>query len=237
MQGLDLILIGLLAVIALILIIIIVVLIRGSLRSREDDYDYDDSDEYYDDGDDDYSHSADEYYDDAEEDYDDSDEYYDDEEDYDDSDEYYDDDEEDYDDSDEYDDDGADDYEDDYDEPEEESVKSKPQVRRWKIILENLETWETFELIFCNNVGIGREKGREQFEEYMPVKEDPRVSKVHCAIMMRNDALYLRDMGSRNGTYLNGIRIQEPIVIQKEDIIGVGGTQIEIKKIFRERER
>lgn len=232
MQGLDLILIGALAVIALILIIIIVVLIRGSLRSREDDYDYEDSDEYYDDGDDEDSRSA-EYYDDAEEDYEDSDEYYDDEEEDDDSDEYYDDEEED-DDSDEYDDD---DSEDDYDEPEEEVVKSKPQVRRWKIILENLETGEIFELIFCNNVGIGREKGREQFEEYMSVKEDPRVSKVHCAIMMRNDALYLRDMGSRNGTYLNGIRIQEPIIIQKEDIIGVGGTQIEIKKIFRERER
>ena len=69
----------------------------------------------------------------------------------------------------------------------------------------------------------------------MPVREDPRVSKVHCAIVIRRDALYLKDMGSRNGTYLNGIRIQEPAVIQKDDIIGMGGTQIEVKKVLRER--
>ena len=136
-------------------------------------------------------------YDDYDEDYDDE---YDDSEDYDDE---YDDSEDEYDD--EYDDSEEDyDVEDEY----EEEPPKKTSGRRWKIILENLETWEKFDLVFCDNVGIGREKGRDQFEKYMPVREDPRVSKVHCAIVIRRDALYLKDMGSRNGTYLNGIRIQ-----------------------------
>ncbi len=216
-----LILMGVLALVALILvIIIIVVIVKGKKRGDEyDDYDEDYDDEYDDseDYDDEYDDSEDEYdneYDDSEDEYDD--EYDDSEDEYDDE---YDDSEEDYDVEDEY----------------EEEPPKKTSGRRWKIILENLETWEKFDLVFCDNVGIGREKGRDQFEKYMPVREDPRVSKVHCAIVIRRDALYLKDMGSRNGTYLNGIRIQEPVVIQKDDIIGVGGTQIEVKKVLRER--
>ena len=42
-------------------------------------------------------------------------------------------------------------------------------------------------------------------------------------------------MGSRNGTYLNGKKIERPIILQKEDVIGVGETQIEIKKVMREK--
>ena len=48
--------------------------------------------------------------------------------------------------------------------------------------------------------------------------------------------MYLKDMGSRNGTYLNGHRIQQPIVIQRDDVIGIGETKIEVRKVLRERD-
>lgn len=56
------------------------------------------------------------------------------------------------------------------------------------------------------------------------------MSKLHCAVIRKEDKLYLKDMGSRNGTYLNGRRIQQPVVIQRDDVIGVGETKIEVKK-------
>ena len=62
------------------------------------------------------------------------------------------------------------------------------------------------------------------------------MSKVHCAIVHRGDKLYLKDEGSRNGTYLNGTRIERPVVIQKEDVIGAGETKLEVLKILRESE-
>ena len=120
--------------------------------------------------------------------------------------------------------------------PAPESQRRTPVKKQWKIILENLDTWEKFTFIFYDNIGIGRSKGNQEFEKYLSVQDDPRISKLHCAIIRKDDMLYLEDMDSRNGTYLNGKRIRQPIVIQKDDVIGLGSTKIEIKKVLRERD-
>lgn len=120
--------------------------------------------------------------------------------------------------------------------PAPEPQRRAPVKKQWKVILENLDTWEKFTFIFYDNIGIGRSKGNQEFEKYLSVQDDPRISKLHCAIIRKDDMLYLKDMGSRNGTYLNGKRIRQPIVIQKDDVIGLGGTKIEIKKVLRERD-
>lgn len=114
--------------------------------------------------------------------------------------------------------------------------RRKKPGRQWKVILENLDTWEKFEFTFYENVGIGRSRSDGEFEKFLTVKEDPRVSKVHCAIVRKEDQLYLKDAGSRNGTYLNGQRLYQPAEIQRDDVIGIGETKIEVKKVLRERE-
>lgn len=119
---------------------------------------------------------------------------------------------------------------------EQESVVKGPVKKQWKLILENLDTWEKFDFIFYDNIGIGRSRNSSEFERFLSVQDDPRVSKLHCAIIRKEDKLYLKDMGSRNGTYLNGHRIQQPIVIQRDDVIGIGETKIEVRKVLRERD-
>ena len=47
------------------------------------------------------------------------------------------------------------------------------------------------------------------------------VSKRHCQLSYQEDALQLRDLGSRNGTYLNGKRIDEAAV-RPGDYLKVG---------------
>lgn len=116
-----------------------------------------------------------------------------------------------------------------------ESQPAGPVKRQWKIILENLDTWEKFTFIFYDNIGIGRGKNNQEFEKYLSVPDDPRVSKLHCAIIRKGDKLYLKDMGARNGTFLNGEYITQPVVIQRDDVIGIGETKIEVKKVLRER--
>lgn len=159
------------------------------------------------------------------------DDEYDDEDEYDGNDEYDDEEDDEYDDSDEneYDD------EEDEEEEEEEYIPPKPVRKQWKLILEDLDTWEKRSIIFYDNIGIGRKRESDQFEKYYLIKEDPRASKLHCAIISRDGKLYLKDMGSRNGTYLNGEKLERPTILQKEDIIGVGETQIEIKKVMKEK--
>lgn len=123
-----------------------------------------------------------------------------------------------------------------YEPEQEEEVPRRNTKKQWKIILENLDTWEKSSYIFYDNIGIGRSRSDSEFEKFLAVRDDPRVSKVHCVIIRKENKLYLKDMGSRNGTFLNGQRIHQPVVIQREDVIGVGGTKIEVKKVLRERD-
>lgn len=118
----------------------------------------------------------------------------------------------------------------------EEPQPAKKTRKQWKVILENLDTWEKFSYTFYDNIGIGRSRSDSEFEKFMTIRDDPRVSKIHCVIIREAERLYLKDMGSRNGTYLNGQRIYQLKEIQRDDVIGVGQTQIEVKKVLRERD-
>ena len=137
--------------------------------------------------------------------------------------------------------------EDEYEEPprrrrRQEPVQEEPKRarrkkrRQWKILLEDIDSWDKYSFTFYDSVGIGRGKDGSMYEKYLPVTGDGRVSKMHCVIIHRGDKLYLKDEGSRNGTYLNGERIDKPVVIQRDDIIGLGETRLEVQKILRESE-
>lgn len=144
---------------------------------------------------------------------------------------------------DDYDDDYDDDEEDDY-EPEprrrparqqsECRTSSAPAKRRWKIVLEDVDQQDQYSFIFYDSLGIGRVSASSDYDKFLSLPEDLRVSKVHCAIIRSGDKLYLRDEGSKNHTYLNGKPVNKPIVIQKEDVITVGETRLEVVKILRE---
>ena len=145
---------------------------------------------------------------------------------------------------DDYDDEEDDDEEEDDYEPEprcrpvreqaERRTSSAPAKRRWKIILEDIDSWEKYSFTFCDSVGIGRGKDGSMYERYLPLTSDGRISKLHCVIIHKNDKLYVKDEDSRNGTYLNGVRIDRPMEIQRDDIIGVGETRLEVQRILRE---
>lgn len=136
--------------------------------------------------------------------------------------------------------------EDDYDAPsrrrrpgqdaEEQQRRQRKKKRQWKIILEDIDSWDKYSFTFYDTVGIGRGKDGSMYEKYLPIMGDGRVSKIHCAIIHRGDKLYLKDEGSRNGTYLNGERIDRPVVLQRDDIIGIGETRLEIQRVLRESE-
>lgn len=113
--------------------------------------------------------------------------------------------------------------------------KRVPGKKLWKLVLENLSTWQKSTFIFYENIGIGRGHSVPQFEKFLSVGDDLRVSKLHCAIIQKDDKLYLKDMGSKNGTYLNGKRITQPVLLQRDDIISMGETEIEVQSMMREK--
>jgi hypothetical protein len=57
---------------------------------------------------------------------------------------------------------------------------------------------------------------------------DSKASRNHCKVELRGSEVALSDMGSANGTRLNGEKIGQRVVVLKDgDIIVVGGTKIE----------
>lgn len=54
---------------------------------------------------------------------------------------------------------------------------------------------------------------------------DRQVSRYHARFMQAPEGIILEDLGSKNGTHCNGVRIKEPIVLQDGDTIQVAVIQ------------
>jgi hypothetical protein len=61
------------------------------------------------------------------------------------------------------------------------------------------------------------------------VLDNGYVSTEHAIITRRGDQWLLEDMGSRNGTLLNGVALTETAVISVGDVIAVGPTQFKVE--------
>jgi adenylate cyclase len=57
------------------------------------------------------------------------------------------------------------------------------------------------------------------------VLNDPLISRLHCQILLGMGGITLRDLGSTNGTFLNGVRMTES-PLRNQDVISVGGTRL-----------
>lgn len=57
------------------------------------------------------------------------------------------------------------------------------------------------------------------------VLDNHYTSSEHALITRRGEIWWLEDLGSRNGTHLNGIPLAEPTIISPGDIIAIGNTQ------------
>ena len=64
--------------------------------------------------------------------------------------------------------------------------------------------------------------------------DDPEVSRIHCALAVRREVILLQDLGSTNGTYVNGSRV---LAIQLEPLSAfcIGDSVLQIK-VLSERD-
>jgi hypothetical protein len=54
------------------------------------------------------------------------------------------------------------------------------------------------------------------------VLPDSEISRAHCRLALRGEELWVTDLGSTNGTFVNGERVQEPAVVPVGAILQVG---------------
>jgi pSer/pThr/pTyr-binding forkhead associated (FHA) protein len=60
----------------------------------------------------------------------------------------------------------------------------------------------------------------------VPLTWDPEASRVHARVECIGSEWTLSDQGSRNGTYVNGVRLQGPRRLQSGDVVRIGRTAV-----------
>lgn len=56
--------------------------------------------------------------------------------------------------------------------------------------------------------------------------DDPSVSRSHATVKRNGDAVFVRDVKSSNGTFLNGERVEEAAALRPNDVIMLGDSLI-----------
>jgi pSer/pThr/pTyr-binding forkhead associated (FHA) protein len=85
--------------------------------------------------------------------------------------------------------------------------------------------WKGSEFALGDEVTVGRAGGCG-----ILLAEDTFVSQLHARLYRRNGDLFVEDLGSTNGTFVNKKRVTAPAAIRKGDRIQFGRTTVEVRK-------
>lgn len=100
---------------------------------------------------------------------------------------------------------------------------SRPAKRVSEMVVVRSETLSGLRFPVGAGVSVGRSS------EADIVLDDPYASEFHFRIVVQDGAVVLSDLGSTNGTYVNGRRVTVPTSLGKGDSIQVGNTILEIR--------
>ena len=84
-----------------------------------------------------------------------------------------------------------------------------------------LQQGATVEIVVPTHVGRGAENG-------LRLDDDDFVSSRHARLDPRPDGLRVEDVGSTNGTYVNGARVTTARLLQSGDVVRIGQTDLQV---------
>ena len=72
---------------------------------------------------------------------------------------------------------------------------------------------------------VGRANGCQ-----VALSDDSFVSQLHARIFRKDNRLWLEDLGSTNGTFLNAKAVSAPVALSRGDRVQIGRTVLEVTK-------
>ncbi len=72
---------------------------------------------------------------------------------------------------------------------------------------------------------VGRDAGSG-----IRLDRDEFASARHARIEPRADGIWLDDLGSTNGTYVNGSRLKKARLLRPGDVVKIGGTELQVQQ-------
>ena len=106
--------------------------------------------------------------------------------------------------------------------PQRSPKRVKKAPRKAVIVEGSSSSGKTFEL--NDEVILGRG------EKCHVVLDDTYVSTVHARLFPKSEGVFVEDLGSTNGTYLNRRRVTSAVEVQRGDHVKVGKTVLEMRK-------
>jgi pSer/pThr/pTyr-binding forkhead associated (FHA) protein len=76
-----------------------------------------------------------------------------------------------------------------------------------------------------DEVTVGRSPGCA-----VPLDDDTFASSIHARVFRRSGELWLEDLGSTNGTWVNDERLNTPVRLRRGDRVKVGSTVLEVAR-------
>lgn len=64
----------------------------------------------------------------------------------------------------------------------------------------------------------------------VPLTDDSTVSQLHARIFRKDGRVLVEDLGSTNGTFLNGKRVSAPVPLRVRDRLQIGATVLEVAR-------
>ena len=92
-----------------------------------------------------------------------------------------------------------------------------------KLVMVKSETQQGTELEVDDVTVLGRSA------EADVLLDDPYASEFHMRLVANEKGMVLHDLGSTNGTYINGRRVTAPTTLRRGDTIQVGKTVMEVR--------
>ncbi len=92
-----------------------------------------------------------------------------------------------------------------------------------RVVFVRSETQSGLDVVVTDAVVFGRSPDADV------LIEDPYASEFHLRLQARDGKLLLSDLGSTNGTYVNGRRVTVPVELRVGDAVQVGKTVMEVR--------
>lgn len=99
--------------------------------------------------------------------------------------------------------------------------RERPEGRR--LLMVRSDTQQGLEVEVTDATVMGRS------DEADVLLDDPYASEFHMRLLAQENGLVLHDLGSTNGTYVNGRRVTAPTTLRRGDSVQVGKTVMEVK--------
>ena len=103
------------------------------------------------------------------------------------------------------------------------NAADKALVLRLRVIDPPQRRGRVFEL--GDEVTVGRSPGCA-----VPLDDDTFASSIHARVFRRSGELWIEDLGSTNGTWLNEERLDVPARLRRGDRVKIGSTVLEVAR-------